>query len=66
MKACIKKGKKGPFGSSPLLSTGEVTPGKLGLVLGSSVKGRYGHTGGHQAKGHENPGGAGASPMREG
>lgn len=40
-------------GNSPLLSTGEATPGVLGSLLGSSMKDRHGHTEDCPANGHK-------------
>ena len=38
---------------SPLLSTGEPTPGELSPVLGCPVQESHGHTGQSPAKGHQ-------------
>jgi len=39
---------------APLLGTGEVTPGVLSPLLGSSIQMKHGHTGKHTAKGYGN------------
>lgn len=47
---------------SPLLGTGEDTPGVLRPLLGSPLQGRHGRTGEHPAKGLVGDEGTGASP----
>ena len=46
---------------SPLLSTGDATPGVLGPVLASSFQERHGHTEGSPTKDHTDDQGTGAS-----